>query len=347
MNFLHRTLRFFNLHFLRLSWFALFWALIIHFALSMILMYWVDERDILADWFYFYITTATTIGYGDLSPASYGGRVLAAFFIMPGAVVLFAGFLGKLSSFFIDIWRRDMQGKGDYSSLSNHVVILGWHTRDTSRMIELIFGDARREDRQVVLCTTEEMENPFPDKILFVRGDSLKSEEMLNRAGIEQAARIIVLRDSDDETLSTCLTLAATATQAHIVAWFNEFSMARLLKKHCPEIECHSSISVELLVRSAQDPGSYRLQGQLLSTLEGPTQFSVQVPESFKGASFGRVLKYFKTEHEAIVLGVADSITGDDLQLNPSSDVAIIAGQLLYYMADLRILSQDVDWSEI
>ena len=347
MSFLNRTLRFFNLHFLKLSWFALGWSLLAHFSLSMLLMYWMGEKELLTDWFYFYMTTATTVGYGDLSPSSYGGRLLASIVIMPGAVVLFAGFIGKMSSFFIDIWRRGMQGREDYSSFNNHVVILGWNHRDTARMIELIFGDARREDRDVVLCTALDMENPFPDKVRFVRGDNLKSDDVLRRAGVEHADRIIVLRDSDDETLATCLTLAATDTKAHIVAWFNEESMARLLKKHCPQIECHCSISVELLVRSAQDPGSYRLQGQLLSTLEGPTQYSVQVPEPFTGAQFGQILKYFKREHEAIVLGVADSATGDDLQLNPASDIEVIKGQLLYYMAAQRIRSEEVSWADI
>ncbi|OED45597.1 hypothetical protein ACH42_04935 [Endozoicomonas sp. (ex Bugula neritina AB1)] len=347
MIFLQRTLRFFNLHFLKLSWFALGWVLVAHFSLSMLLMYGMGERELLADWFYFYITTATTIGYGDLSPSSYGGRILASIVIMPGAVVLFAGFLGKISSFFIDIWRMGMQGKEDYSSFNNHVVILGWHRRDTARMIDLIFGDARREDRAVVLCTAEDIENPFPEKVHFVRGESLKSEDLLRRAGVNHAARIIVFRDSDDETLATCLTLSATETKAHIVAWFNEESMARLLKKHCPEIECHSSISVDLLVRSAQDPGSYRLQGQLLSTLVGPTQYSIRIPDHFDGVSFGRVLDYFKVQHEAMVLGVADSLTGDDLQLNPASHVQITAGQLLYYMAAQRIRSEDVGWSEL
>ena len=142
---------------------------------------------------------------------------------------------------------------------------------------------------------------------------------MLNRAGILTADRIIVDRSNDDQTLTTCLTLSAMEVRGHIVAWFDEIAQAQLLKKHCPDIECHTNISVELLVRSAQDPGSFRLQGQLLSTLEGPTQYSVQVPGEFPGASFGQLLKYFKIQHEAIALGIADSITGNDLRLNPAS----------------------------
>ena len=347
MHFIRKTLRFFNSHFIKLSWFALVLVLLGHFAVSLLLMYLAGETELLANWFYFYITTATTVGYGDLSPATNLGRLLASVVIMPGAVVLFAGFLGKMSSLFIGIWRKDMQGRGDYSDLEGHVVILGWQNQQTARMVQLIFGDIRRVNRKVVLCTTDDMENPFPDQVLFVRGEYFSDESLLIRTGIKTADRVIVFRSSDDQTLATCLTLAAMNIKGHVVAWFNEASMAALLKKHCPEIESHSNISVELLVRSAQDPGSSRLQGQLLSTLNGPTQYCVKVPEHFAGTTFGQLLEYFKGKHEAIALGVADSATGDDLRLNPASHEQVTAQQLVYFMSAERIRTHEINWEAL
>lgn len=347
LGFIRKTLRFFNRQFLKLNWFALIWMLFAHFSVSLMLMWSAGEQELLDHWLYFYITTATTVGYGDLSPETVMGRWLASLWIMPGSVVLFAGFLGKLSTLFITIWRKSMQGRGDYSDLEGHIVILGWHGQRTARMIQLIYGDTRRVNRKVVLCTTDEMENPFPEQVLFVRDENYNDETMLNRAGILTADRIIVDRSNDDQTLTTCLTLSAMDVHGHIVAWFDEIAQARLLKKHCPDIECHTNISVELLVRSAQDPGSFRLQGQLLSTLEGPTQYSVQVPDEFTGASFGQLLKYFKVHHESIALGIADSATGNDLRLNPASHERVSAGQLIYFMAAERIRSDEINWSQL
>ena len=345
--FIRKTLRFFNRQFLKLNWVALAFVLFAHFVVSLGGMWLAGEQELFGHWFYFYITTATTVGYGDLSPVTVAGRWLAALWIMPGGVVLFAGFLGKLSTFFILIWRKNMQGRGDYSDLENHIVILGWHGQRTTRMIQLIYGDTRRVNRKVVLCTTEEIENPFPGQVLFVRGENYNDETMLHRTGILTADRIIVDRSNDDQTLSTCLTLSAMDVQGHIVAWFDQGAQARLLKKHCPHIECHTNISVELLVRSAQDPGSFRLQGQLLSTLEGPTQYSVRVPDEFSGSSFGRLLEYFKTRHEAIALGIADSATGNDLRLNPATNERVKSGQLIYFMSAERIRSDEINWSEL
>lgn len=104
-------------------------------------------------------------------------------------------------------------------------------------MIELIFGDIRREDRKVVLCATEEMDNPFPDQVLFIQGKSLSDYELLSRAGVISADRVIIYRSNDDKTLTSCLTVTAMTKTAHIVAWFEYEHMVKLLKSHCPQVE--------------------------------------------------------------------------------------------------------------
>ena len=141
--------------------------------------------------------------------------------------------------------------------------------------------------------------------------------------------------------------MVATGTKAHIVAWFDSPGMAELLKSHCPQVESHTNITMELMVRSAQDPGSSRVQDQLLSTLEGPTQYSVQVPEGFASVNFLELMSFFKTEYEATVLGVADTVTGDDLMLNPPSHFQVKEKQVVYYMASERIHAHDIRWEDV
>ena len=347
MGFLSRSLRFLNQQLLKLSWAAILAVMFLHYSLSWLLLVLAGEHFLVqpGQWLYFYVTTATTIGYGDFSPETMPGRLAAAAFIMPGAVVFFAAFLGKLSSLFIALWRKGMKGKADYSQeLQGHIVILGWHPEKTNRMVQLIFGDARREKREVVLCADQDMENPFPERAWFVKGTRLTDQDVFLRAGIEHASRVIIFQETDEQTLTACLSVAATETKAHIVAWFEDQRMAGLVKSHCPQVECHTSLSVDLLVRSAQDPGSSRLQSQLLSTLEGPTQFSVRVPDDFSGTTFGQLLKVMKVQHEAIVLGVAETATGNDLLLNPSADHVVKGGQLVYFMAAERIREKEIAW---
>jgi voltage-gated potassium channel len=140
---------------------------------------------------------------------------------------------------------------------------------------------------------------------------------------------------------------AAVNGEAHIVAYFSQQSFADLLKAHCPRAESNVSLSVEMMVRSAQDPGSSRVQRQLLSTLEGPTQFSLQVPLDAKPVSYGTLFTELKSNHDATLFGIAESTLGDDLILNAPLDAPVGPGMILYFMAARRIDPGRIDWRQL
>jgi voltage-gated potassium channel len=98
------------------------------------------------------------------------------------------------------------------------------------------------------------------------------------------------------------------------------------------------------MVRSAQDPGSSRVQRQLLSTLEGPTQFSLQVPRDIGAVSYGVVFLELKNKHDATLFGVAETTLGDDLILNAPANHQVNPGMILYFMAAKRIEAMEIDW---
>ena len=111
-------------------------------------------------------------------------------------------------------------------------------------------------------------------------------------------------------------------------------------------METHVNTSAELLVRAAQDPGSSRIQTQLFSTLVGQTQFSLEVPSGYHG-HYGNALTYLKIKHGMLLIGIANSVHGDDLVLNPDMDYPFKDHHILYYMAPKRVLADEIDWSEM
>jgi len=345
------SLRYVNNHVLQIGWPALFCVVFIHYLLSWWVMISLSE-DILTKWeiwLYFYLATVTTVGYGDYIPVTFFGKVFTAVFILPGGIILFAALLGKMSSLLFKLWSRNMHGMSDFSHLNGHTVIFGWDSDSdrTVRMINLILADQQSYSNKLVLCTDIRMKNPLPNKIDFIQGLNLNDHTVMHRSGIETAARIIVYRDTDDQTLTTCLAICSYKLSGHIVAWFNSEKIARLLEAHCPNVECHNSLSVDLLVRSAQDPGSSRLQAQLLSTLYGPTQFCIQVPELFEGLSFSIFMKKMKIHYDVLVLAVADGQTGKNLILNPHSEYQVKAKHFIYFISTERITCKDIDWKLI
>ena len=329
-----------------LSWDAIFVLGACHFAISWGAIALTGGEEIAEGgiFWYYYATTATTIGYGDYSPATWAGRLVAVLWIMPGGIALFTTIIAKAVQQASDRWRKSVRGQSSYENLADHIVILGWHGFRTQRMVDQLRGDISEKDREIVLCTAQAIENPMPDQVRFVRGAELNTPDVLARAGVATAGDIIALGHSDSETLAAALGAAAINHDAHIVAYFDHESFANLLKAHCPHAECNVSLSIELMVRSAQDPGSSRVQRQLLSTLEGPTQFSLKVPKDAGAVSYGALFATLKESHDATLIGVAESALGDDLILNAPSGHRVDPGTIVYFLAARRIEPSEIDW---
>ena len=329
-----------------LSWDAVFVFAACHFGMSWGMIAIVGGEEIAEDgiFWYFYAVTATTVGYGDYAPATWAGRLITVLWIMPGGIALFTTIIAKAVQQVSDRWRKSVRGQSSYENLADHIVILGWHGFRTRRMVDQLRGDIGEEDRKIVLCTSQAIENPLPDLVHFVRGAELNTPDVLTRAGVATAGYIIALGHDDSETLAAALGAAAVNHDTHIVAHFDHESFADLLKAHCPHAECTVSLSIELMVRSAQDPGSSRIQRQLLSTLEGPTQFSLKLPKDTAAVSYGALFATLKETHDATLIGVAESALGDDLILNAPSDHRIAPGTIVYFLAAQRIEPGEIDW---
>ncbi|QUI62105.1 two pore domain potassium channel family protein [Pseudoalteromonas sp. A22] len=334
------------------SWQLLFMATLIHMSVTWGLLWLSNESALLplSTFFYYYVVTTSTVGYGDFSATTDFGRLVVAIIQIPFGLALFGVLLGKAGQF-VTYWvRRGMTGEKDFAHLQNHIVIFGWHDVRTKKMVDYILGDNKREDRKIVLAVTEAMEHPllsYPE-VAFARLTSFTDDEQLSRINIERADKIIIDGDDDNQTFTTALKLSRVVKlEAHISAHFLDDSKALLLREHCKNVECSASMSAEILVRAMQDPGSSRVQEELLSTLHGDTQFSLALPAEVSCLTFGDIFGYFKQHHDATLLGVAHDINALDMDLNPPLDYNITGGDILHYIAPQRVLASEVDWSSL
>lgn len=327
-----------------LGW-TLFMLLLFGHAATSALWFWLAGEDVLLQptaFAYYYMVTATTVGYGDLSPATDAGRLITAFWVIPGGVALFAALLGKTSALLFDFWRRGLLGKLDMAKLSGHTILIGWHGDATERMVDLLLADTRTDDEGIVLCVTGPLENPLPEKVRFVRGESYFGSNLLERAGLASASRVLIYGTVDAENLAVALAVLGSGTDAHVVTHFDDSSMAALLRKQFPQAECTSTLAVEMLVRAAQDPGISVVTNELLSVQIGPTQYSLALPNGFPEVRFGKLFAQLKERLNATALGYAEDHHGLGLHLNPPPDDVLRSGHVLFYLAPTRLDSEAV-----
>jgi len=324
----------------RLSWWALVAGFALHYALSAKLMWRFETGEIteFIAFFYYYATTVTTVGYGDIAPKTAEGRLLTALWLMPGGIILFTTSITKFVHYLSNRWRRRMCGEADYSYLKDHIVILGWQGLRTQRMVEEITHDVDTTQREIVVCSTKDIENPMPTVVKFVRDTALSERDLHRRAGTTGAAAIIALGHDDNDTLAASLAAAAHNANGHLVAYFQQQAFADLLTAHCPRAEAMVSNDATRLVRAAQDPGSSRVHQALLSVMTGNTLFSLRLADNAPLRTYDELMVEFKRSHNATIVAVADDALGKGLTLNAPASKHVGPGQTLYYIAPHRIV---------
>ncbi len=336
-------------HIDNLTWWAVIATVLLHMLFTWGVLWLANEKALLPvnEFFYYYIVTTSTVGYGDMSPTTAAGKWFVALLQIPVGLALFGVFLGKTGQTITNLIKRSMIGEKDFSRHSDHIIIFGWHPVRTAKMINYILADSKRVERRILLAVSSDMTHPFSDNphVDFARLESYTDRQELNRIAITKADKVIIDGDDDNQTFTTALKISRLVKkQCHISAFFVDETKSDMLREHCQNVECSSSKSVEILVRSMQDPGSSRVQEELLSTLHGDTQFSLEVGKVAEKLTFEQVFFAFKKQYNATVLGIAHSRVGDGLDLNPPLDYPVKSGDILHYISVDRILSSEIDW---
>ncbi|MEO1719340.1 MAG: hypothetical protein AAFR23_03825 [Pseudomonadota bacterium] len=179
-----------------------------------------------------------------------------------------------------------------------------------------------------------------------MRADTLSTSEALVRAGITNAARVIVRGSDDDETLAATLAASSLTDTAHIVAYFEDERAADLISRQCPQVEAIGSLTVELLVRASRDPGSSRVADRLLSSETSDTAFSMTVPAGVASIAYFDALIGLKRRYDMTLVGLADAKAAD-VDLNCSDEAEISGGDVIYYIADRRTPPDEIDWKTL
>ncbi|PDT14867.1 transmembrane cation transporter [Rhizobium sp. J15] len=347
MIFLGSILRRVYLSLSELTWSALLSIFAVHLVASYALLAFAGESGLvgnLFDFIYYYMVTATTVGYGDISPRSEAGRLLVALFVLPGGIAIFTAVLGKLLTGIGTIWRNRMRGLGDYGERAGHVIVVGWQEGQTHQVLRLLHTERQAHEPMSVLIAKDLAENPASDCADYIRTERLADADALTRAGAAGARSIVIRGANDDETLAAVLIAEEHAPAAHIVAYFQDDRTAQMVKQRRPRVEAVGSLAEELLSRSARDPGSSEIAARLLSAASADTAFSLLVPPLSAPLSYGSVFLSLKRQYNVTLVGMLHKGVTD---LNCRDDLQLRGGETLYYISEMRLSSAAIGWAQL
>ncbi len=281
-------------------------------------------------WWYFVVTSAT-VGYGDVFPTSTAGRVVGLYVIVGGIVTLTLLFT-QLANALQSVRGKRLRGMVALD-LSDHVVLLGYWPGRTERIVAELTADGRF---QVALCAWDDVaENPMPDQaaVHFVRGD-LTQEDVMTRACVQRAHTAVIDGRDDNETLAIAVAIDHANPDIHLVAAVRDLGRRENLRYVNPGVQVVQWHMPFLLSEEANDPGITQIYNDLMTSGGHGNTYSMRVPAGFPHPTFGDCQTWFGRTHGATVLAVRDA---RGLVVSPPWNRPVPEGTTLYYVAGERI----------
>ncbi len=303
------------------------------FAISLL------EKDLsFVDGLWWSIVTLTTVGYGDISPATFGGRAIAVFLMLFGIGVL-GTLSATLAGFLIEKRIKEDRGMGKIE-FSDHIIMCGWNRRANFIYQELRKDPSTAETPIVIIDTIEK--KPVDDDMLFlIHGEC--DEETFARANLADARTAVVLGNDnlpvsarDAAVVLTTLTVESINPEVYtIVELSDERNVQHCERANANEIIVHSELSSSLIARAALNHGISTVISELLAYNRGNELYKLRIPGSMVGKTFIDIFFDLKKQHQSIAVAVQ---RGDEGRVfsNPGEDFVLEAQDFLMLIAPER-----------
>ena len=188
-----------------------------------------DGRVDLLDAFYYATVTLSTTGYGDITPVADGARLVNILVITPLRILFLIILVGTTLEVLTQRTREQLRQNRWRSSLREHTVVVGYGTKGRSAVRALLDDGADRARIVVVDNDPDHIAEANDDGIAAIHGDGTRAD-VLHRADVEHAVRVIVAVPRDDAAVLVTLTVRRHNPTAYVVAAVRESENAPLLR---------------------------------------------------------------------------------------------------------------------
>lgn len=287
-------------------------------------------------WYYF-VVTASTVGYGDFTPTTTEG-FLVSIYVIVGGVATITTLFARIAQM-IDNAKGLRMGGLQRLATSAHVVVLGYTAGRTEQIIDTLVAE---EPCEVVVCAweTQVAEHPMAhrESVHFVRGN-LTDDDVLRRAALTDAKAVLVDARDADEALKLTVAVHYLSPDVHTVVALDDLTHAKTVAMVAPDAWCVQWNSPELIAHELRNVGLSQVFHDLVSHNER-NAYSIAVPGTLPNRTFGEFQQALGRWSAATILAVR---TGSELRLSPSWRDEVPVGSTLYYVARRRLRTQDLE----
>jgi voltage-gated potassium channel len=296
---------------------------------SCLLFWWLEHDQGLVrtplDVVYWWVTTSTTVGYGDITPRTQGGRLLVILVVLAGVSVV-ATVAARAGSALLQRRLLQWRGLGRMDHLRGHTLVCGWSDDLEGILLSLVAHGQARRTADIALVSTRDADRlatlrtrPELQDLHIISGDSTRAAD-LERAGAARAAKALVLAEEgdpapDSRTLLTVMAFRQLNKEAHLCAEVREQRFVRYVRDAgADELIDPGAFRRALAAQILVSPGMGNVFYHLLRLDKGASFGLEDVPADLEGRTFADLERRYLEREGVMLVGLVENV-GNPLQV--------------------------------
>jgi voltage-gated potassium channel len=190
----------------------------------------VDGDVTFPDALYLATVSLSTTGYGDITPVTPGARAIHTAVITPLRIMFLLVLIGATVEALASSTREQLKVNRWRKSLQNHTVVIGYGVKGRSAVTSLIDNGVDPDSIVVVDDKQLAVSEANEKGLTGILGDATRAE-VLNRAEVGSARRIVITTDRDDTSILATLTSRQLNPTAEISVAVREAENASIARQ--------------------------------------------------------------------------------------------------------------------
>ncbi len=290
---------------------------------------------------WYVVATLTTVGYGDVVPVTYWGRMIGIIFLL-SSLGVYGFIIGQIANFMSTLKEHRELGLNG-TSFKNHVVMVGWNDFGQSVISHLIGAG-----KQVAVITKDRSsidiirEYYTADQVYILYSD-YNNFDLLEKANIRMASIVFINFNDDTEKLVYIINIKKNFSDLNYVVTLDNGNLKSTFQ-HAGVTYAISKneISSKLLASYIYEPDVAIFSEELLAYAHDEDEYDmkqivVKQDNPYAGVFYEKAFFDLKKLYNVVLIGLVKMQEGSrKLMRNPVGSTKIEAGDYLILLIDKK-----------
>ncbi len=315
-----------------------------------VLVYWMiklEEADPAAkintvqDGLWYAIATLTTVGYGDLIPVTYEGRMLGFVFLL-SSLGVYGFIIGQIANIMSTLKENRAMGLNG-TNFENHVVIIGWNEFSQS-----VIGHLIAAGKKVAIITKDRhdieiIREYYDSENAYTLFSDYNNFELMEKSNIRKSSIVFINLTDDTEKLVYIINIkkyfpdlnyVVTLDNGNLKNTFHHAGVTYAISKN--------EISSKLLASYIYEPDVALFSEEILAYAHNESDYDmkqvlVREGNPLAGMFYDKAFFDLKKESNVVLIGIVKVIDGQRKMIkNPEGTITINQGDYLVLLMDKK-----------